>query len=243
MLKLAKLLRHKGFHITIVNSEFNHRRFLKSRGPGSLSGLQDFRFETKPDGLPPLDIDATQDTPSLCASTNAIMTFTLSAAQELGVPAVLLWSTFSACGFMAYLHFLLLMQRGLIPLKVAPQPDLENGLKSVGSNLWQEQSGCLEWLHSKQPNSVVYTRELWQHRRDDASTACRIDNNVKRDEVERLVRQSMEGGKGKKMKEKAVEYGKRAQRRRHVQEALKVVASNPVNKAIIVGDNQQLIRN
>ncbi|XP_028106816.1 7-deoxyloganetin glucosyltransferase-like [Camellia sinensis] len=68
MLKLAKLLHHKGFHITFVNTEFNHRRLLKSQGPHSLSGTASFRFETIPDGLPPSEADATQDIPALCHS-------------------------------------------------------------------------------------------------------------------------------------------------------------------------------
>ncbi|KAL9391305.1 hypothetical protein Peur_015225 [Populus x canadensis] len=66
MLKLAKLLHHKGFYITFVNTEFNHNLFLRSRGPRSLDGLPDFRFETIPDGLPPSDAEAmTQDEASL----------------------------------------------------------------------------------------------------------------------------------------------------------------------------------
>ena len=68
MFKFSKLLHHKGFHITFVNIEFNHQRFLKSRGPNSLDGLTDFWFETIPDGLPPSDPNATQDIPSLCVS-------------------------------------------------------------------------------------------------------------------------------------------------------------------------------
>ncbi|KAB2628936.1 7-deoxyloganetin glucosyltransferase-like [Pyrus ussuriensis x Pyrus communis] len=32
----------------------------------------------------------------------------------------------------------------------------ENELKSIGSNLWTEEPECLEWLDSKEPNSVVY---------------------------------------------------------------------------------------
>ncbi|CAA6675268.1 unnamed protein product [Spirodela intermedia] len=69
MMMLAKLLHSRGFHITFVNTEYNHRRLLKSRGPSALDGLPDFRFETIPDGLPPSDIDGTQDIPSLCEST------------------------------------------------------------------------------------------------------------------------------------------------------------------------------
>ncbi|PIA50553.1 hypothetical protein AQUCO_01200022v1 [Aquilegia coerulea] len=61
MLKLAKLLHTKGFHITFVNTEFNHERVLISRGPDSLNGLPDFRFKTMPDGLPQRNINAPQD--------------------------------------------------------------------------------------------------------------------------------------------------------------------------------------
>ncbi|CAL8138739.1 unnamed protein product [Prunus armeniaca] len=68
MLKLAKLLHHKGFHITFVNTEFNHKRFLKSLGPNSLDGLPDFQFETIPDGLPDSDADSAQDPYLLCDS-------------------------------------------------------------------------------------------------------------------------------------------------------------------------------
>ncbi|MED6142812.1 hypothetical protein PIB30_001011 [Stylosanthes scabra] len=75
MLKLAKLLNHKGFHITFVNTEYNHNRLLKSRGSDSLRGLPSFRYETIPDGLPvdPNHVDATQDIPSLCDSTSKNM--------------------------------------------------------------------------------------------------------------------------------------------------------------------------
>ncbi|KAL3736485.1 hypothetical protein ACJRO7_025432 [Eucalyptus globulus] len=62
MLKLAKLLHHKGFHISFVNTEFNHRRLARARGPEFASGTpSDFEFLTIPDGLPPSDADAIQD--------------------------------------------------------------------------------------------------------------------------------------------------------------------------------------
>ncbi|XP_062104846.1 7-deoxyloganetin glucosyltransferase-like [Humulus lupulus] len=68
MLKFAKLLHHKGFYITFVNTEFNHNRFRKN---SSSFSSPSFRFETIPDGLPPSDQepDSTQDIPSLCDST------------------------------------------------------------------------------------------------------------------------------------------------------------------------------
>ncbi|XP_024169626.1 (R)-mandelonitrile beta-glucosyltransferase [Rosa chinensis] len=147
MLKLAKLLHYKGFHITFVNTVYNHERLLKSRGAKSLDGLPSFRFKTIPDGLPLTDANATQHIPSLCYSTskNCLapfrsllsvlnsspnsppvtcivadggMTFTLDAAQELGLPEVLL-KTHSACGFLCYLHYAHLIEKGLTPLKDA----------------------------------------------------------------------------------------------------------------------------
>jgi len=70
MLHLAKALHARGFHVTFVNSEYNHRRLLRSRGPGSLDGADGFRFEAVPDGLPPSDDDdVTQDIAALCLST------------------------------------------------------------------------------------------------------------------------------------------------------------------------------
>ncbi|XP_028095336.1 7-deoxyloganetin glucosyltransferase-like [Camellia sinensis] len=274
MLKLAKLLHNRGFHITFVNTEFNHKRLLKSRGPDSLNGLPSFRFEAIPDGLPESDADATQEIPSLleatskhclapfkdliyklnntatsnvpqvtCIVSDAIMCFTLAVAEELGIPHVFFWSA-GACGFMGMLQYRNLIEKGFLPVKdpssitneylntvidwipsmqgirlkdipsiihsvnlsdfmikfaleinektlkssaiifntfeklehevlyalsstfppvytIGPLQLLLNqvkddSLKSIGSNLWKEVPGCLEWLNSKEPNSVVY---------------------------------------------------------------------------------------
>ncbi|KAK9930489.1 hypothetical protein M0R45_027526 [Rubus argutus] len=149
MLKLAKLLHYKGFHITFVNTEYKHRRWLNSRGPNSVHGLPSFQFETIPDGLPPTDANSTQHIPSLCESTNknclapfrellsklnsssennippvacivsdGVMSFTLDAGQELGIPVLLFWTP-SASGFMGYLQYHRLIEEGLTRLKDA----------------------------------------------------------------------------------------------------------------------------
>ncbi|AES74876.1 7-deoxyloganetin glucosyltransferase [Medicago truncatula] len=70
LFKLAKLLHLRGFHITFVNTEYNHKRLLKSRGPNALDGFPGFSFETIPDGLTPMegDGDVSQDIPSLAQS-------------------------------------------------------------------------------------------------------------------------------------------------------------------------------
>ncbi|RCV06990.1 hypothetical protein SETIT_1G208300v2 [Setaria italica] len=70
MVKLANVLHCRHFHVTFVNTEYNHRRRLvRSRGPAAGAGLPGFRFATIPDGLPESDADATQDPASLCDST------------------------------------------------------------------------------------------------------------------------------------------------------------------------------
>lgn len=432
MLKLAKLLHHRGFYITFVNTEYNHKRLLKSRGPNSLDGLPDFRFETIPDGLPPTDADSTQDIPALCDSTSktclapfssllsrlnnaapdappvtcivsdGCMSFTVEAAHQFGLPEALFWTP-SACGLLAYTQYSHLIERGYTPLRdmshvtngyletkldwipgmrddirlrdlpsfirttaaddimlnfvvhevnnipkgtavvlnsfyelehdafdalsamyprvysIGPLQLMLNQiqdeqLKSIGSNLWKEEPGCIEWLDDKEPNSVVYVNFgsitvmtahqlaefawglanskksfLWIIRPDivagdaamlppefvtetkergklaswcpqeevlkhpaiggflthsgwnstlesicggvpvicwpffaEQQTNCRyscvewemgmeIDNDVKRDEVELLVRELMDGEKGEKMRNKALEWKNKAE--------------------------------
>ncbi|EEF29506.1 UDP-glucuronosyltransferase, putative [Ricinus communis] len=147
MMQLAKLLHSRGFHITFVNTDFNHTRLIRSRGPDSVKGLPDFRFETIPDGLPPSTFDATQDVPSLCDSTrkNCLAPFKelvskLNSSPSTEVPPVsciisdgvmsfgikaaedlsipqVQFWTASACSFMAYLHYNELERRGIMPYK------------------------------------------------------------------------------------------------------------------------------
>ncbi|KAF3439265.1 hypothetical protein FNV43_RR17541 [Rhamnella rubrinervis] len=147
VMQLAKLLHSKGFHITFVNTEFNHNRLIRSKGPDFLKGLPDFVFETIPDGLPPSDRDATQDVPALCDSTtknclgpfkdllkrlnnslhevNPPVTCIISdGITSFGIKAgeelglpVVPFWTASACGFMGYLQFSELQKRGIVPFK------------------------------------------------------------------------------------------------------------------------------
>ncbi|KAL8103697.1 hypothetical protein AgCh_028044 [Apium graveolens] len=151
MLKMAKLLHSKNIFITVVNTEFNHKRFLKSRGLQSLDGLPSFRFETIPDGLPPSHVGATQEIPALNYSikennmlppfqslleklnaatypvtsilSDGFMTFTADAAHSPGCPIVLLW-TIAACGLMGFYQFKNVLDRGLVPFKVMSEEQL-----------------------------------------------------------------------------------------------------------------------
>ncbi|KAB1206878.1 UDP-glycosyltransferase 85A2 [Morella rubra] len=145
MLKLAKLLNQKGFHVTFVNFKYNHKRLLRSRGPNSLDGFPNFHFEAIPDGLPPSDANVSQDVPALCQSTSTTCLVPFrnllsklndtSSSKVLPVTYVISdgYMTFtpeaaetpSASGVLGYMHCRHLVERGLIPLKDAS--DLING--------------------------------------------------------------------------------------------------------------------
>ncbi|CAN6887126.1 unnamed protein product [Brassica oleracea] len=222
LLIVAKLLHAKGFHVTFVNNVYNHNRLLRSRGPNELDGLPSFRFESIPDGLLETDGDKMQDLPSLCEATmknclapfkellhrinarddvppvscilaDGMMSFTLDAAEELGVPCVIFWTT-SACGFLAYLFYHLCVGKGLCPLKdendlnteiewiptmrnprlrdlpsfirttnpndimlnylsLNRDIDKDGEMGRMGTNLWKEDTKCLDWLDTKSRDS------------------------------------------------------------------------------------------
>ncbi|KAB1213207.1 UDP-glycosyltransferase 85A1 [Morella rubra] len=297
MLKFAKLLHRKGFHITFVNTEFNHQRFLKSGGPNSLDGLPDFRFETIPDSLPPSYINASSDLASVCESimknflapfsdllvklntassdnnsppvtciiSDGFMAFTITAARELGIPIVMLF-TIAACSLMAFKQFPSLMDKGLHTTKslavLTPRqlsefgwglanskhpflwiirPDLVVGESAILPSEFEvetkERGLIAGWCPQEEVlnhpliggflthcgwNSIIESVSAgvpmlcWPFAWDQQTNckyACNdwgigleIDNDVKRDEVEKLVRELMEGEKGKRMKKKVMEW-------------------------------------
>ncbi|KAK2388605.1 linamarin synthase [Trifolium repens] len=145
MMQLAKLFHCKGFHITFVNTEFNHKRLIKSLGAEFVKGLPDFQFETIPDGLPESDKDATQDVEPLCEAiknncyapfkelvnkmntsslhipitciiADGLSSFAGRVAKDLGIQELQFW-TASACGFVGHLQFDELIKRGILPFK------------------------------------------------------------------------------------------------------------------------------
>ncbi|CAN6206123.1 unnamed protein product [Urochloa humidicola] len=149
-LKLAKALHARGFHVTFVHTEYNHGRLLRARGPTAFdagAGAEgSFRFETIPDGLPPSDLDATQDIWALCEATrrtgpdavrglverlnragggvppvscvvaDGAMGYVVHVAKEMGLLAYLFFTP-SGCGYLAYLNFDQLVKRGYVPFK------------------------------------------------------------------------------------------------------------------------------
>ncbi|KAG2638443.1 hypothetical protein PVAP13_2NG594700 [Panicum virgatum] len=135
----ARLPRH------FVHTEYNHGR-LRARGASAFdAGDEGLRFETIPDGLPPSDLDATQDIWALCEATrrtgpaavrglverlnrtdgvppvscvvaDGAMGYVVHVAKEMGLPAYLFFTP-SGCGFLAYLNFDQLVKRGYVPFK------------------------------------------------------------------------------------------------------------------------------
>ncbi|KAG8368656.1 hypothetical protein BUALT_Bualt15G0068200 [Buddleja alternifolia] len=208
LLRLAKLLHHRGFFITFVNTEFNHNRLIRARGPGSVSGGQDFQFRTIPDGLPPSDCDATQDIPLLsqsmsenctapfleliknlnddssecpkvsCIVSDGVMSFTLDAAEKLGVPEVMFYTT-SACGFMGYLYYGELVARGYVPLK--DESCLTNGYLDTEIDFIPGMKGIRlrdipSFIRTTDPNDIMLNYNIVQH--ENASRAKAIILNT-----------------------------------------------------------------
>ncbi|MCD9559532.1 hypothetical protein HAX54_017532 [Datura stramonium] len=222
MLNLAKILNHKGFHITFVNTEYNHRRLLKSRGPDSLKGLPTFRFETIPDGLPPSDADSTQDIPSLVESTtntclgpfkellaklnntsssnvppvsciisDGCMSFSLAAAQDLGIPEVFFWTP-SACGLLGYMQYRDLSEKGYFPLKDAT--DLTNGYLEMALDWIPGMKGIRlrdlpSFLRSTNPDEFMFKFLIQETDRSKFSSAIIINTF---DSLEKEVLESLQ---------------------------------------------------
>jgi hypothetical protein len=51
-----------------------------------------------------------------CLVSDGVMSFTLDAAEEMGLPVAFFWTT-SACGFMGYIQYRELVERGITPFK------------------------------------------------------------------------------------------------------------------------------
>ncbi|KAJ0587196.1 putative UDP-glucuronosyl/UDP-glucosyltransferase, UDP-glycosyltransferase family [Helianthus annuus] len=145
MLKLARLLHHKGLLVTFINTQSNQKRLVTSGGTSWLDDAPGFQFLTVPDGLAStsdsideplqsmeqvaryladnfldsfLDLVAGLNTPVTCIVSDGFMTFakTRYAAEKLRVPIILHW-TFAACGFIGFYQAKVLMEKGVVPLK------------------------------------------------------------------------------------------------------------------------------
>lgn len=146
MLNLAKLLHNRGFYVSFINTEYNHRRLLEAGFTDE--PLPRFQFLSIPDGLPPSQENATQSMKDViwaqkygmvvpflniiadmnggkdsnfprvsCILSDGFMAFTAEPASEkYDIPFINLW-TISACSIMGFMQYPALIQRGLFPPK------------------------------------------------------------------------------------------------------------------------------
>ncbi|KAJ0579873.1 hypothetical protein HanPI659440_Chr04g0147641 [Helianthus annuus] len=128
MLKLARLLNHKGLDVTFINTQSNHKRLITSGGTRWLDDTPSFRFKTVPDGVPSSTEDGVEHTQTIVELWNYMGTtfydslldvlsgLETSAAEMLKIPVILFW-TMAACGFMGFYQVKVLKEKELVPLK------------------------------------------------------------------------------------------------------------------------------
>ncbi|KAI4312301.1 hypothetical protein MLD38_037126 [Melastoma candidum] len=167
MLKVAKILHHRGFFITFVNTEFNHRRLLRSGGLTSLEDIPGWRFASIPDGLPLTDADATQDIPAMCDSSRNFMSgpftdliaglnkdtlesprvshivsdgfsnFVTSPAAEKFGIPLIHLFTISACSLLALKHHRQFLEKCIKPM---------NGMRESNKIGYYGSEGTIDWI-------------------------------------------------------------------------------------------------
>ncbi|KAK2429477.1 7-deoxyloganetin glucosyltransferase [Trifolium repens] len=180
------------------------------------------------------------DTPPVtCIVSDGVMTFTLDAAEELNIPEVLFWTT-SACGFMCYMQHDQLIERGLTPLKDSSYITngyLETTINWVPGIKEIRLKDIPSFFRTTNPNDIMIDTIIWECKRAQKASAIilnsfdNLEHNVleafsslnlppvysieiedaKRDKIEDLVRELIDGEKGKVMKEKALQWKKLAQ--------------------------------
>ncbi|CAH1419235.1 unnamed protein product [Lactuca virosa] len=145
MLKLARILHHKGLHVTFINTHSNQKRLVASNGILGLDKAPGFQFKTVPDGLSSatddgvehtqtmaelwtylganflgsfLDVVSGLEIPVTCIICDGFMTYTntIHAAEKLNIPIILFW-TMAASGFMGFYQVKVLAEKGILPLK------------------------------------------------------------------------------------------------------------------------------
>ncbi|ONK59237.1 uncharacterized protein A4U43_C08F4390 [Asparagus officinalis] len=189
MIKLAKLLHFKGFHITFIYTESIYNRILASSSPDSLPCSTDFQFETIPDGMMAGDMvsffESVRDDfadpfgelvkrlnepssgvpPVSCIISDSFTSFTLGVAAELGIPDVFFCSV-SACSYLGMLQYDELIRRGLVP------PESERDL----SNSYLETSidwipGMIKSMRVKDLPNFLQQDKIFKYFKDEVQSA------------------------------------------------------------------------
>ncbi|GJR52415.1 linamarin synthase 2-like protein [Tanacetum coccineum] len=263
-MKLAKLLHSHGFHITFVNTEFNHKRLIRSKGPESVKGLLDFRFETIPDGgrgarldqvvitlgsgdrgqwFDPYSLQGRRSFSTFARTGNSLSTLGRGMAVYISTspvhrgrrPDVTMGdSTMLPQDFLDEIKDRGLLVNWCAQDQVLAHPSVGAFLSHCGWNSTTE--SILEgvplicWpFFSDQQTNCRYACVEW-------GIGMEINHDVKRNEVEVLVKEMLQGEKGKEMRRNAKEWKRKAK------EAIEVGGSSYNNfqrfikEALLSGD-------
>ncbi|KAI7994798.1 UDP-glycosyltransferase 85A2 [Camellia lanceoleosa] len=106
------------------------------------------------------------------------------------------------------------------PLSLLCKSLPENEVNSRRSSLWKESNECTDWLDKQGPNSVVYVnfgsivmsdKHLEEFAWGLRIAGMEIEHDVKREQVQDLVSKILEGEEGKKLRNKAMDWKKKAE--------------------------------
>jgi UDP:flavonoid glycosyltransferase YjiC (YdhE family) len=102
-----------------------------------------------------------RDLPSFIRTTDPddiMLDFTMAETERAKKASAIFLNTFDALEHQVLnaLSSILPPIYSIGPLQLLQNQIPDNDLKSIGSNLWKEEAGCLEWLDEKESNSVVY---------------------------------------------------------------------------------------
>lgn len=119
-------------------------------------------MDTVIDWIPGISSIRLRDMPTFIRTTDPndiMLKFILAAKERAQRASAIIVNTFDALEHevLDALSTLLppVYSIGPLHLQLSQIPE-DDDSKSIGSNLWREESECLQWLDSKAPNSVVY---------------------------------------------------------------------------------------
>ncbi|XP_024641788.1 7-deoxyloganetin glucosyltransferase [Medicago truncatula] len=119
-------------------------------------------LDTKVDCVPGLKNFRLKDLPDFIRITDqndSMVEFFIEAANHFHRASAIVFNTYNelesdVLNALYYSMFSCLYTIGPLPSLLNQTP--HSHLASLGSNLWKEDTKCLEWLESKEPESVVY---------------------------------------------------------------------------------------
>ena len=118
-------------------------------------------LETKIDWIPGMKNIRLKDLPNFIRTTDEndiVLKFVLHETERTSRASAIILNTFDSFEQDALdaLSSMLPCIYTIGPLLLLADQIEDDNLKSINSNLWKEELGCVEWLNSKEPNSVVY---------------------------------------------------------------------------------------